>query len=129
MVVVKTLAPGNPGQEPPVVGGVLEVLAAAPVAERIDERRHHEDIEARVQEPGDEAGPEPDEHTEQAQSDPDAEVPAREKQPIEPIRLEIRGERLQGLGDSRLQHVISDGEKLDAPQAAETMDVGISTYG
>src|SRR6185503_11852254 len=85
MVVVKTLAAGNPGQEPQVEGRVVEVLGAAPMAERIDERRHHEDIEDRVQASGDETGPEPDEQTEQAQPDPDAEEPTREQQAIEPV--------------------------------------------
>src|SRR6266508_5249220 len=125
MIVVQTLTAGDPGQEAPVVRGVLEVLAAAPVAEGIDEGRHHEDIEHRVREASDEAGPEPDEGTEQAQPDAEAEHTVREEHAIETIGPQVRGERLEGLRVPGLAHVIGDVEELDPPEAEQARAVRI----
>ena len=126
MVVVEALAAGEPGQQPPVGGGVLEVPAAAPVAEGVDQGRDHEDVGARVQEPGGQTGPQTDERAQQAQPDPEAQEAVGEEQPIEPIGPEVGSERLQRFHVARFAHVIRDVEELDAPEAEQPGAVRIA---
>src|SRR5688500_5915204 len=42
VVVVQRLPTREPGDRPPIIGRVVEVLPAVPVAEPVDERREHE---------------------------------------------------------------------------------------
>jgi len=46
--------------------------------------------------------------------------------PIEPVRSEIRSERLQRVGVSGLPHVVGDVEELDAPEAEQARAVRVS---
>src|SRR5262249_37550490 len=72
MIIVETLAAGEPGEESAVICAVLEVLRAAPVAQGVDKGGHHEDVEARMQEARDGPGPQSDEPAEQRQPDAQA---------------------------------------------------------
>src|SRR5580765_6650842 len=126
MVVVETLAAGEPGQQTPVGRGVLEVPAAAPVTERVDEGGDHEDVGARVQEPGGQARPGSDECTEKAQADPEAEEAVGEEQAIEPVGPKIRRKGLQRFRVARLAHVVRDVEELYAPEAEQARAVRVA---
>src|SRR5262245_25906498 len=98
MVVVEALAARDPGEESPVGRRVVVVPATTPVAERVDQGREHEDIQDCMQESGNEAGPEADQHTERAQADGEAEDTAGEEHPIEAIGPEVRSKRLESHG-------------------------------
>ena len=126
MVVVEALAAGEPGQQPPVGRGVLEVPAAAPVAEGVDEGRDDEDIAGRVEEPGHEAGPGAKQRTEQADPDPEPEEAVGEEHAIEPIGPEIGRKCLQRFRVARLAHVVGDVEELDAPEPEQPGAVRVS---
>src|SRR4029450_294643 len=119
MVIVQTLAAREPGQEAPVGRGVVEVPGAAAVTQCVDEGRDDEHVQNGMQESRNEAGPEADQRTEQAQPESEAEDAVGEEHPIEPIRPEVRGKHLDGLLVAPLAHVVGAVEQWDTPEAQE----------
>jgi len=126
VVVVQALAAGQPGQHARVVCGVLEVLAAPPVPEAVDQRRQDEHIDDAVAEHGHDALPPADPEHHQRRAKNDARPAAREHAPLPSIRSQVGRERLDGLGLPGLADVVVHVPQLHLPEAQQERAVRIA---
>src|SRR5262249_53604324 len=85
-------------EEAGVVGGVLEVLAAPPVAQAVDQGRQDEHIDDAVAEHGQDALPPADRQRDQRRAEEEPGPAPREDVPLPPVRAEIGREDLHRLG-------------------------------
>ena len=118
VVVVQALAAGEPGEHAQVGGRVVgEVSPAPPVAEAVDRRGQHEEVEHEVghgqeQPPG---GAQ-DQHG-RRDADHPAERALVEEHAVPHVDPDVLGPAGEGLGVAGLANVVIDVPELDLPEA------------
>src|SRR4029450_1766821 len=126
MIVVQALPSGDPGQHARVPRGVIEVLLAPPMSDRVDERRHDPNVQPGGDARGKETERNAQENTERDDAERKSDDAVGEDRALEAIRRQVRGVPLEDAAVPARDDVVVRIAELNTPIPEQAWTVRVA---